>query len=205
MKNTDRYWQDRYFFMLVNNKSIGGLANAFYPLWGLLRKKLGKPPPKDLLFEKKLERLLAHPNREWDEICVTSRLKSLSLWKDFVEIETGIIKQIPSWVDWPFVIRGALRRLFCTPLYLQGRRLRKKATKAAAATAASRASEPPPLPLIKSSTKPSNVPVQLPTKKRKMDEKSKKKVPAKKKKAAKVLRVFLRVCSQVNESPQVIK
>ena len=38
MKNVDRYWQDRYFSMLVNDKSMSGLANAFYPLWGLLRK-----------------------------------------------------------------------------------------------------------------------------------------------------------------------
>ena len=38
MKNADRYWQDRYFFMLVNERSMGALANAFYPLWGALRK-----------------------------------------------------------------------------------------------------------------------------------------------------------------------
>ncbi|GMN47463.1 hypothetical protein TIFTF001_016629 [Ficus carica] len=38
MKNADRYWQDRYFFMHVNKKSMGDLANAFYPLWGTLRK-----------------------------------------------------------------------------------------------------------------------------------------------------------------------
>ena len=38
MKNADRYWQDRYFFMHVNEKSMGDLANAFYPLWGILRK-----------------------------------------------------------------------------------------------------------------------------------------------------------------------
>ena len=38
MKNADRYWQNQYFFMLVNDRSMGGLANAFYPLWGRLRK-----------------------------------------------------------------------------------------------------------------------------------------------------------------------
>ena len=38
MKNADRYWQDHYFFMHVNEKSMGGLANAYYPLWGTLRK-----------------------------------------------------------------------------------------------------------------------------------------------------------------------
>ncbi|GMN62973.1 hypothetical protein TIFTF001_032051 [Ficus carica] len=68
MKNADRYWQIHYFFMLANEKSMGGLANAFYPLWGSLRKELNKPPLKALLFEEKLERLLALPNREWDKI-----------------------------------------------------------------------------------------------------------------------------------------
>ena len=86
MKNADRYWQDHYFFMHVNEKSVGGLANAFYSLWGILHKfqtknvehstkcwllkfscnllfyvagkELKKPPPKALLFEKKLEHLL---------------------------------------------------------------------------------------------------------------------------------------------------
>ncbi|GMN48554.1 hypothetical protein TIFTF001_017719 [Ficus carica] len=59
MKNADRYWQNRYFFMLVNEKSLGALANAFYPLWGHLSKELKKPLPKALLFEQKLEQLLA--------------------------------------------------------------------------------------------------------------------------------------------------
>ncbi|GMN59034.1 hypothetical protein TIFTF001_028124 [Ficus carica] len=112
MKNADRYWQDRYFFMHVNTKSMGDLANAFYPLWGSLRKELKKPPPKALLFEEKLERLLALPDREWDDIHVPERLRASSLWKDFKEIPSGIPKRVPSWVDWTFVIRGALRRLF---------------------------------------------------------------------------------------------
>ncbi|GMN67952.1 hypothetical protein TIFTF001_037008 [Ficus carica] len=60
MKNTDRYWQDQYFFMLVNEKLMG--------------KELRKPPLKALLFETKLERLLAQPNREWDEINVPNRV-----------------------------------------------------------------------------------------------------------------------------------
>lgn len=38
MKNADRYCQDHYFFMYVNEKSIERLANAFYPLWETLRK-----------------------------------------------------------------------------------------------------------------------------------------------------------------------
>ncbi|GMN57655.1 hypothetical protein TIFTF001_026760 [Ficus carica] len=119
MKNADRYWQDHYFFIHVNEKSMGGLANAFYPLWGTLRKELKKPPPKALLFEEKFERLLAQPNQEWDEINVPKRFRASSLWKDFVEIPSGIAKRVPSWVDWPFVIKGALRRLFGTPLFIE--------------------------------------------------------------------------------------
>ncbi|GMN66709.1 hypothetical protein TIFTF001_035770 [Ficus carica] len=119
MKNADRYWQDHYFFMHVNEKSMGDLANAFYPLWSSLRNELKKPPPKALLFEEKLERLLALPNREWDEIHVPKRFRASSLWKDFVELQSGIAKRVPSWVDWPFVIRGALRRLFGPPLFIE--------------------------------------------------------------------------------------
>ncbi|GMN73404.1 hypothetical protein TIFTF001_052172 [Ficus carica] len=118
MKNANRYWQDHYFFMHVNEKSMGGLANAFYPLWGTLRKELKKPPPKALLFEEKVERLLALPNREWDDIHTPERLRASSLWKDFVEIPSGIVKRVPSWVNWSFVIRGALKRLFGTPLFI---------------------------------------------------------------------------------------
>ncbi|GMN66477.1 hypothetical protein TIFTF001_035568 [Ficus carica] len=118
MKNADRYWQDRYFFMHINKKSMGVLADAFNPFWGTLHKELKKPPPKALLFEKKLERLLALPDRDWDEIPVPRRLRASSLWKDFVELPSGIPKRVPSWVDWPFVIRGALRRLFGTPLFV---------------------------------------------------------------------------------------
>ena len=71
------------------------------------------------MFEEKLERLLTLPNREWDEIQNPRRLRVSSLWKDFVELPLGIAKRIPSWVDWPFVIRGALRRLFGTPLLIE--------------------------------------------------------------------------------------
>ncbi|GMN49255.1 hypothetical protein TIFTF001_018410 [Ficus carica] len=118
MKNADRYWQDHYFFMHVNKKSMGVLADAFNPLWGTLRKELKKPPPKALLFEEKLERLLALPDRDWDDIQVPRRLRASSLWKDFIELPSGIPKRVPSWVDWPFIIRGALRRLFGTPLFV---------------------------------------------------------------------------------------
>lgn len=38
MRNTDKYWQDQYFFMLVNEKSLGALVNMFFPLWGPFRK-----------------------------------------------------------------------------------------------------------------------------------------------------------------------
>ncbi|GMN47464.1 hypothetical protein TIFTF001_016628 [Ficus carica] len=81
-------------------------------------KELKKPPPKALLFEEKLEHLLALPNREWDDIQVPKRLRVSSLWKDFVELPLGIPKRVPSWVDWPFIIRGTLRRLFGTPLFV---------------------------------------------------------------------------------------
>ncbi|GMN29173.1 hypothetical protein TIFTF001_044325 [Ficus carica] len=118
MKNADRYWQDRYFFMHINKKSMGVLADTFNPFWGTLRKELKKPPPKALLFEEKLERLLALPDRDWDDIQVPRRLRASSLWKDFVELPSGIPKRVPSWVDWPFIIRGALRRLFGTPLFV---------------------------------------------------------------------------------------
>ncbi|GMN54160.1 hypothetical protein TIFTF001_023289 [Ficus carica] len=50
---------------------------------------------------------------------IPKRLRALSLWKEFFEIKTDIIKRVPSWVDWPFVIRGALRRLFGTPLFIE--------------------------------------------------------------------------------------
>ncbi|GMN68318.1 hypothetical protein TIFTF001_037375 [Ficus carica] len=101
MNNADRYWQDRYFFMQVNIKSMGDLANAFYPLWGTLRKELKKPPPKALLFEEKLEILLSLPNREWDEIQVPQRLKASSLWKNFVELPTGSLIFPTAAVDSP--------------------------------------------------------------------------------------------------------
>ncbi|GMN63761.1 hypothetical protein TIFTF001_032837 [Ficus carica] len=43
MRNAGRYWQDRYFFMLVNEKSLGALVNTFFPLWGPFRKEVRKP------------------------------------------------------------------------------------------------------------------------------------------------------------------
>ncbi|GMN68358.1 hypothetical protein TIFTF001_037434 [Ficus carica] len=170
--------------MHVNEKSMGRLANTFYPSWGLLHNDLKKPPLKALLFEEKLELFLAQPYQEWDEINVLEKLRASSLWKDFVKIETDIIKQVPSWVDWPFVIRGALRRLFGTPL----KKAQKEAAKVAAAEKAAqskRATEPPSLPVIESSLEPPTMSVQSPAKKRKADEKPKRKVPAKRKKMSK--------------------
>ncbi|GMN57869.1 hypothetical protein TIFTF001_026969 [Ficus carica] len=223
MKNADRYWQDRYFFMHVNNKSMGDLADAFYPLWGTLRnKELKKPPPKALLFEEKLERLLALPNRDWDDIKVPRSLRASSLWKNFIELPSGIPKRVPSWVDWPFVIRGALRRLFGTPLFVDPltdeealiaeftldslvmevptlkdimakRRAKKEAERAAAAAAAAAAAssagqvnEPEPFPVLESSLEPPSKPSSPPVKKRKVVEKSKRKVPAKRSRKSKV-------------------
>ena len=71
---------------------------------------------------------------------------------------------------------------------LTRKRAEKEAAKAAAVKNVAqvhRATEPQPLPLIESSPEPSNVPAQPPTKKRKVDEKYKKKVPVKRKKVAK--------------------
>ncbi|GMN21095.1 hypothetical protein TIFTF001_040034 [Ficus carica] len=196
MKNADRYWHNRYFFMHVNKKSMGDLANAFYPLWGTLRKELKKPPPKALLFEEKLERLLALPNREWDDI--------------------------KSQRDWPFIIRGALRRLFGTPLFVDPLtdeealiaefaldslvievptpkdimakcRAKKEAERAAAAAAAAAAAvnagqvnEPEPFPVLESSPEPPSKPSSSPANKRKVVEKAKTKIPAKRKLKSKI-------------------
>ncbi|GMN21586.1 hypothetical protein TIFTF001_043347 [Ficus carica] len=215
MKNADRYWQDRYFFMHINKKSMGVLADAFNPFWGTLRKELKKPPPKALLFEEKLERLLALLNREWNDIQVPSRLRASSLWKDFVELPTGIPKRVLSWVDWPFVIRGALRRLFGTSLFVDPltdeealiaefaldslvmevptpkdimakRRTKKEAERAAAAASAGQVNEPEPFPVLESSPEPLSKPSSPPAKKRKVVEKPKRKVPAKRSKMSKV-------------------
>ncbi|GMN66222.1 hypothetical protein TIFTF001_035287 [Ficus carica] len=213
----DRYWQDRYFFMHMNKKSMGDLANAFYPLWGTLRKELKKPPPKALLFEEKLEQLLAVPNREWNEIHTLERFRASSLWKSFIELPTGIAKRVPSWVDWPFIVRGVLRRLFGTPLFVEPlideealiadfaldslvmeihnpkdimakRRAKKEAERAAAAAAANvgQSNEPAPFPILKSSPEPPSKPSSPPAKKRKVVEKAKKKLPAKRKLKSKI-------------------
>ncbi|GMN69678.1 hypothetical protein TIFTF001_038725 [Ficus carica] len=215
MKNADRYWQDRYFFMHVNEKSMGGLANAFYPLWVFFESK--KPPSKALLFEEKLKSLLALPNREWDEINVSKRFKASSLWKDFVNITTGIVKRVPSWVDWSFVIRGVLRRLFGTPLFIEplfdeealiaelasdtmvmefpkpknllAKRKAKKEVAAAAAAASEnvlKGNKPAPFPVLESSPEPPAKPVSPPAKKRKAVEKAKRKVSVKRNKKSKV-------------------
>ncbi|GMN51473.1 hypothetical protein TIFTF001_020624 [Ficus carica] len=157
MKNADRYWHDR--------------------------KKLKKPPPKALLFENKLEQLLVQPNQEWDEINVTSRLKSSSLWKDFIEIETIIIKRIPSWVDWPFVIRGALWRLFGTSLFIEPL-FDEEVLIAELALDMMKINFLYSKELL-AMKKPSSVPAQPSAKKSKVDEKSKKKAPAKRKELAK--------------------
>ena len=71
------------------------------------------------MFEEKLEQLLAVPNREWNEIHTPVRFRASSLWKCFTELPTGIAKRVPSWVDWPFIVRGALRRLFGIPLFVE--------------------------------------------------------------------------------------
>ncbi|GMN64106.1 hypothetical protein TIFTF001_033180 [Ficus carica] len=186
---------------------MGDLANAFYPLWGTLQK---------------LERLLALQNREWDDIQVPRRLRASSLWKDFVELPSGIPKRVPSWVDWPFIIRGVLRRLFGTPLFVDPltdeealiaefsldslvmevptpkdimakRRAKKEAeraavaaTAAAAAASAGQVNEPEPFPVLESSPEPPSKPSSPPAKKRKVVEKAKMKIPAKRKLKSKI-------------------
>ncbi|GMN22578.1 hypothetical protein TIFTF001_040290 [Ficus carica] len=180
MKNADRYWQDRYFFIHVNKKSMGVLADALNPFWGTLRKELKKPPPKALLFEEKLERLLALPNREWNDIQVPSRLRASSLWKDFVELPTefaldSLVMEVPMPKD-----------------ILAKRRAKKEAERAAAAAAAATAAsagqvnEPEPFPVLESSPEPPSKPSSPPVRKRKVVEKPKRKVPAKRSKKSKV-------------------
>ncbi|GMN74977.1 hypothetical protein TIFTF001_052494 [Ficus carica] len=89
MRNADRYWQDQYFFMLVNEKLLGALVNAFFPLWSPFRKELTKRPLKAFLFEAKLKQLIAQSNREWDEINIPHRFRQSSIWKDFIVIQSG--------------------------------------------------------------------------------------------------------------------
>ncbi|GMN45103.1 hypothetical protein TIFTF001_014285 [Ficus carica] len=176
MKNVDRYWQNRYFFMLVNEKSLGALANAFFPLWGYLSKELKKPPSKALLFEQKLEQLLAQPCHEWDEINVSERLRASSLWKDFVELKTESV------LDTMNIYFPNLKDL------LVKTKAQKEAAKAAATekpAQANRTTEPLPMPVIESSPEPPTMFAQSPAKKRKADEKPTRKIPTKKKKMSK--------------------
>ncbi|GMN70115.1 hypothetical protein TIFTF001_039159 [Ficus carica] len=179
MKNADRYLQDRYFFMQVNEKSMGD-------------KESKKPPPKALLFEEKLKRLLALSNREWDEINIPKRFRA-----------------------------GVLRRLFGAPLFIEPlsdeealiaelaldtmvmefpypkdllakRKAMKEAKKAAVAVAAAasenvlKGNEPAPYPVLESSPKPPAKLVSPPAKKRKAVEKAKRKVLTKRNKKSKV-------------------
>ncbi|GMN47331.1 hypothetical protein TIFTF001_016514 [Ficus carica] len=99
------------------NQIVGGMVNADSTY--VVGKVLKKTPPKALLFEAKLEHLLAMPDRGWDDIQIPHRLRQLSLWKGYIELPSGIDKRIPSWVDWPFVIKRVLKRLFGTPLFIE--------------------------------------------------------------------------------------
>ena len=68
---------------------------------------------------------------------------------------------------------------------LTKKKAQKEAAKAVAAkkvAQANRPNDPPPLPVIESSPEPPTMPVQSPAKKRKVDEKPKRKIPAKRKK-----------------------
>ncbi|GMN61894.1 hypothetical protein TIFTF001_030974 [Ficus carica] len=190
MKNADRYWQDRYFFMHVNEKSMGDLANAFYPLWGTLRKELKKPPPKALLFEENLERLLALPNREWDDIQVPKRgalrrLFDTPLFVDPLTDEEALIAE--------FALDSLVMEVPTPKDIMAKRRAKKEAERAAAAVTAAAAAanagqgnEPEPFPVFESSPEPPSKPSSPPVKKRKVVEKAKTKIPAKRKLKSKI-------------------
>lgn len=55
-------------------------------LFCIAGKEFKKSPPKGVLFEGKLERLLVVPDRELDDINVPRGLMRLSLWREFVKI-----------------------------------------------------------------------------------------------------------------------
>ncbi|GMN56291.1 hypothetical protein TIFTF001_025404 [Ficus carica] len=166
MKNANRYWQDHYFFMHVNEKSMGGLANAFYPLWGTLRKELKKPPPKVLLFEEKLERLLAQPNLELDEIngSVEETLRPSTVHRALSDKEVLIAD---------FALDTMVIE-FPNPKDLLAKRKAKKEAEKTAAVAVAASSqnvlqgnELAPFPVLDSSSEPPSKPVSPPAKKRK--------------------------------------
>ncbi|GMN56098.1 hypothetical protein TIFTF001_025212 [Ficus carica] len=186
MKNADRYWQDRYFFMHVNKKSMGVLADAFNPFWGTLRKELKKPPPKALLFEEKLERLLALPDRDWDDIQVPRRgalrrLFGTPLFVDPLTNEEALIAE--------FALDSLVMEVPTPKDIMAKRRAKKEVERAAAAAAAASAgqvNEPEPFPVLESSPEPLSKPSSPLVKKRKVVEKPKRKVPAKRSKKSKV-------------------
>ncbi|GMN66686.1 hypothetical protein TIFTF001_035746 [Ficus carica] len=161
---------------------MGDLADAF-TLYGELfvSKELKKPPPKALLFEEKLERLLALPNREWDDIQVPRRLRASSLWKDFVELPSE------------FALDSLMMEVPTPKDIMAKRRAKKEAERAAAAAVAAAAAasagqvnEPEPFPVLESSPEPPSKPSSPPVKKRKVVEKPKRKVSAKRSKKSKV-------------------
>ncbi|GMN59217.1 hypothetical protein TIFTF001_028309 [Ficus carica] len=180
MKNADRYWQDRYFFMHVNEKSMGNLANAFYPLWGTLHKELKKPPPKTILFEEKLEQLLTVPNREG----ALRRLFGTPLFVEPLTDEEALIAD--------FALDSLVMEVPNPKDIIAKRRAKKEAERAAAAAIASSAAnasqsnEPAPFSILESSPEPPSKPSSPPVKKRKVVEKPKRKVPAKRNKRLKV-------------------
>ncbi|GMN51028.1 hypothetical protein TIFTF001_020179 [Ficus carica] len=184
MKNADRYWQDRYFFMHVNKKSMGVLADAFNPFWGTLRKELKKPPPKALLFEEKLERLLALPDRDWDDIQVPRRgalrrLFGTPLFVDPLTDEEALIAE--------FALDSLVMEVPTPKDIMAKRRAKKEAERAAAAAAtAGQVNEPEPFPVLESSPEPPSKANSPPVRKRKVVEKPKRKVPAKRSKKSKV-------------------
>ncbi|GMN23839.1 hypothetical protein TIFTF001_040502 [Ficus carica] len=139
--------------------------------------ELKKPPPKALIFEEKLERMLAQLNQEG----ALRRLFGTPLFIEPLSDEEALIAEL---------VLDTMDVDFPNPKDLLARKkAQKEAAKAAAAEKAAqagRATEPQLLLVIKSSSEPSAVPVQSPAKKRKADKKLKRKVPAKRKKTSKV-------------------
>ncbi|GMN62728.1 hypothetical protein TIFTF001_031812 [Ficus carica] len=142
-------------------------------------KELKKPPPKALLFEEKLERLHARPNREG----ALRRHFGPPLFIEPLSDKRALI------VDFTL---DTLVMEFPNPKDLMAKRKAKKEAEkvAAAAAAASSANvqgnEPTPFPVLESSPEPPSKPISPPAKKKKVVEKAKRKVPAKRSKISKV-------------------
>ncbi|GMN48611.1 hypothetical protein TIFTF001_017775 [Ficus carica] len=154
MKNADRYWQDHYFFMHVNEKSMRGLANAFYPLWGSLRiaKRVPHWVDRPFVFRGALRRFFGTP------LLIEPLTDEEALIADFA-LDT-LVMEFPNPKD-----------------LLAKRKAANEAEKAAVAAAVSenaKGNEPAPFPILESSPELPAKPVSPPAKKRKAFKKAKK-------------------------------